>query len=67
MPNFELQDRTSLRPPGSEIERDERASSQTPPRVVQHLEPADKGLAAYKVLFAAFAFEGVLWGLSLPG
>lgn len=28
----------------------------------QQLEPADGGAAAWKVLFAAFMFEALLWG-----
>ena len=31
----------------------------------QQLEPADRGLAAWKVLCAAFMFEAVLWGEDL--
>ena len=31
----------------------------------RQLEPADRGLAAWKVLCAAFMFEAVLWGEDL--
>ncbi|KAL9039683.1 MAG: hypothetical protein Q9180_002379 [Flavoplaca navasiana] len=38
--------------------------------VVQQLKPADGGIAAWKVLFAAFMFEAMMWGkllsVSLP-
>ena len=68
MSSIELQDQAHPNPPNSEIEHDEHESSTSPPlpRVVQHLQPADRGLAAYKVLLAASVFEGVLFGLSHP-
>lgn len=31
----------------------------------QQLEPADRGLAAWRLLIAAFVFEALLWGQSL--
>ena len=33
--------------------------------VEQHLEPADRGLAAWRLLGAAFVFEALLWGFPL--
>ncbi|KAL8995898.1 MAG: hypothetical protein Q9169_004472 [Polycauliona sp. 2 TL-2023] len=32
---------------------------------VQQLKPADGGIAAWKVLFAAFMFEAILWGFPI--
>ncbi|KAL8644066.1 MAG: hypothetical protein Q9226_007955 [Calogaya cf. arnoldii] len=32
---------------------------------VQQLKPADGGIAAWKVLFAAFIFEAILWGFPI--
>ncbi|KAI4274557.1 MAG: hypothetical protein LQ337_003854 [Flavoplaca oasis] len=32
--------------------------------VAQQLKPADGGIAAWKVLFAAFMFEAMMWGES---
>lgn len=65
--SIELGDRGSL-----------RALSQEPgsPTLIQeghnggsrslNLKPADGGIAAWRVLFAAFVFEALLWGLFIP-
>lgn len=42
---------------GDEMPLDDAGS-----RIEQHLAPVDGGIAAWRVLLAAFMFEGCLWG-----
>lgn len=52
-------------PPSQSTVNMHHVPTQGPPPNQHQLEPADSGLAAWKMLFAAFMFEGLLWGLPL--
>lgn len=41
---------------------DDMLLDDTASRVEQHLAPVDGGFAAWRLLWAAFMFEGCLWG-----
>lgn len=47
----------------SQPTQDTHDASTREPGPDQQLEPADSGPAAWRMLFAAFMFEGLLWGL----
>ncbi len=52
---------------GAEAEtRDDILLDDAGDRVEQHLPPVDGGIAAWRLLWAAFMFEACLWGMQLP-
>lgn len=46
-----------------ELESRPHSRQDLQPNNYQQLKPADGGIAAWKVLFAAFMFEALLWGI----
>ncbi|KAK9799997.1 putative Major facilitator superfamily transporter [Seiridium cardinale] len=68
MESIELQD-SAVSLPGRQSppqsERETEPSSQQSAPTEQHLDPADRGLAAWKLLCTAFVFEALLWGFPL--
>ncbi|KAK6062651.1 MFS monocarboxylate [Seiridium cupressi] len=68
MERIELQD-TVASLPGRQSppqpERETAPSSQQSAPTEQHLDPADRGPAAWKLLCTAFVFEALLWGFPL--
>ena len=72
-PPLELQQRSQQQPHRITETHAEPVSSHLNPNALllhntefeQYLEPADRGLAAWRLLGAAFVFEALLWGKSL--
>lgn len=51
---------------GAEAEtRDDILLDDAGDRIEQHLPPVDGGIAAWRLLWAAFMFEACLWGMQL--
>lgn len=50
-------------PTPSENVNGSNSASEADGIIAQQLLPTDKGLAAWKMLFVAFVFEAVLWGV----
>lgn len=51
-------------PPVPPVPRRNETASEDAPVIQQYLPPVDGGLAAWKLLGAAFVFEAFLWGLN---
>ncbi|KAI1321553.1 major facilitator superfamily domain-containing protein [Xylariaceae sp. FL0255] len=62
--SLELSERTSPSPPPSTASRDVESDGDFG-RDEQELSPVDSGIVAWRMLFAAFVFEGLLWGFPL--
>jgi hypothetical protein len=63
MVSLELQDRIAIppiEPPLSQFNDAENAHNVV--GIEQNLAPADKGVAAWRLLGVAFVFEALLWG-----
>lgn len=56
---------TSMAEAETETRDDVLLDDNTGDRVEQHLAPVDGGIAAWRLLWAAFMFEACLWGTPL--